>query len=105
MYGDPGSYDGRDQYVEDGIPPDNLPYTEGLQDNGFPANPKDGDYHRMNYKSEFGIPPRLYQFNARKGRWVFMEADRRGKYSSFKPSMLRLMESSSKLNLDGSKEK
>ena len=105
MYGDPGSYDGRDQYVEDGIPPDNLPYTEGIQDNGFPANPKDGDYHRMNYKSEFGIPPRLYQFNARKGRWVFMEADRRGKYSSFKPSMLRLMESSSKLNLDGSKEK
>ena len=105
MYGDPGSYDGRDLYVEDGLPPNNLPYTEGMESQGFPSNPMDGDYHRYNYPPELGIPPRLYQYNATKRRWIFKEADRRGKYSSFKPSMLRLMESSTRKNLDGSKEK
>ena len=75
MYGTPGSYDGRDLYVEDGLPPDNLPYTEGPQMSGFPSNPNNGDYHRMTYPDETGIPPRLYQYSSVKGRWLFKEAD------------------------------
>jgi hypothetical protein len=74
-----------DIYVEDGIPPNGAPYTEGTS---YPTSPKDGDYHRLTY-SGVGkkIPTRLFQWNVVKNRWIFLEQDSRTTPSSFKPSM------------------
>lgn len=63
-------------YVEDAMPPDGLPYTEGPS---YPTAPNDGDYHRLTYVGvKDPIPVRLYKYSLLKNRWVFMEEDRRG---------------------------
>ena len=74
-----------DIYIEDGLPPNDAPYTEGPK---YPESPKDGDYHRLTYV-ELGrdLPTRLYQWNSIKKQWIFLEQDNRTKTSSFKPSM------------------
>ena len=70
---------------EDGLPPNGEPYTEG---NTFPTSPKDGDYHRLTYEGlPVDIPPRLYRYSAKKGRWIYIETDRRTQYNSVKPSL------------------
>jgi hypothetical protein len=74
-----------DIYIEDGIPPNGAPYTEG---NVYPSDPTDGDYHRLTYVGlDRKIPTRLYQWNEVKRRWVFIEQDNRQTYSSMKPSL------------------
>ena len=78
-------YDGASNYVEDGIPPDGLPYGEGfkLPDVG---TAKDGDYFRLYYDPKLNISPRLYKFSLAKGKWIYMETDRRRESTSHKPS-------------------
>ena len=78
-YGDlPGSL-----YVEDAMPPNNAPYSEG---DLYPTNPNDGDYHRLTYSTlSTDIPARLYRFSVVKGRWVFLEHDRRAAFENTKP--------------------
>jgi hypothetical protein len=85
-------------YVEDGLPPNGLPYTEGDQ---LPTTPNDGDYHRLTY-SEVGteIPPRLFRFSAIKNRWLFVEADRRAQYNSTKPILQEYLTSATRVNND-----
>jgi hypothetical protein len=62
-------------YHEDAIPPNNAPYTE---DNEFPNAPKHGDYHRMSYTGlSTDVPSRLFRYSTQKGRWIFLEKDRR----------------------------
>lgn len=72
-------------YVEDAMPPNNEPFTEGPE---FPDNPKHGAYHRMTYEGlSFDVPARLYRFSSKKGRWVFLERDKRGLYDPNKPRL------------------
>lgn len=81
----PGTYDGTGLYVEDGLPPDGLPYTEGF---ALPdvAGLTDGVYFRLNYDPQLKIASRLYKFSAAKNKWIYVETDRRGQRSSHKPS-------------------
>lgn len=83
--GRPGSYDGRDLYMEDGLPPDGQAYTEGFK---LPdvANATDGEFFRLNYDPALKIASRLYRFNAVKNKWMYVETDRRSINNSLKPS-------------------
>jgi hypothetical protein len=69
-------------YVEDAIPSNNAPYTEGPE---YPPEPKDGDYHRLTYVGlSQNVPARLYRWSQVKDRWVYMETDRRQQYNNQK---------------------
>lgn len=83
--GRPGSYDGRDLYLEDGLPPDGQAYTEGFK---LPdvAAATDGEFFRLNYDPALKIASRLYRFNAVKNKWMYVETDRRTLNNSLKPS-------------------
>jgi hypothetical protein len=70
-------------YIEDGMPPNGLPYTEGPT---FPSNPTDGVYHRLTYiNTPEPIPTRLYQYSVVKLKWMFKEEDKRMRMNSTKP--------------------
>lgn len=97
--GIPGTYDGRDLYAEDGMPPNGAPYTEGA---AFPDAPNDGDYHRITYPNT-NLPIKLFQWNAVKHRWIYLETDRRHQQTSFKPGMMNLMSASGRINLTDKK--
>lgn len=78
-------------YIEDGMPPNNAPYTEGPT---FPVNPRDGDYHRLTYEGyDSRIPVRLHKYSGAKLRWLYYETDRRDQYNVLKPSIQDLIES------------
>jgi hypothetical protein len=78
-------------YVEDGLPPNGLPYTEGTT---YPELPKDGDYHRLIYVGTAEkIAPRLYRYSLPKTRWIYMETDRRQQYQEDKPTTESLITS------------
>lgn len=78
-------------YVEDGMPPNNAPYTEGPN---WPPNPRDGDYHRLTYDGfDTRIPVRLHKYSGAKNRWLYYETDRRQQYNVLKPSIQELIES------------
>ena len=81
--------------IEDGLPPGGQPYGEGFS---LPtaADSSDGQYFRLYYAPETQIPPRLYRFSSLKNRWIYQETDRRGKYSSHRPSVRGILESSTK---------
>ncbi len=65
-------------YVEDGMPPNGEPFTQG---DAFPSNPADKQYHRLTYPDATGIPARLHRYSLAKSRWIFIEEDKRGKHS------------------------
>lgn len=78
-------------YVEDAMPPNNAPYT---QDDAFPDSPKDGDYHRMTYTGlAQNVPTRLYRWSTTKGRWVYLESDKRALYNPQKPILTEYLTS------------
>jgi hypothetical protein len=85
-------------HIEDGLPSNGEPYGEGYK---LPeaAGVSDGDYFRLYYAPETKIPPRLYKFSAIKNRWIFMETDRRGDYSSHRPSVRNILQSDTKQSL------
>lgn len=75
----------RGSYVEDAMPPNNLPFTEGT---ALPpiAGASDGEYFRVNYVGMAGsIPSRLYRYSGAKGRWIYLETDRRQAGNPTKP--------------------
>lgn len=81
-------------YMEDGLPPNQLPYTEG---EAFPTNPIDGDYHRIVYTgSAEGIPAKLYRWSTAKNRWIYMETDRRQQFNNDKPVLQEFLGSKNK---------
>jgi hypothetical protein len=94
----PGSYDGVGLYVEDGLPPDGRPYTEGfkLPDVGTAT---DGQYFRLNYDPKLNIAARLYKFSAVKNVWIFVETDRRSERASMKPSQREIFNQPSIMSL------
>ena len=83
--------DNHDLYIEDGLPPDGIAYGEGY---ALPdiSTMTDGEYFRLNYPPETGIPSRLYKFNGIKGRFQYVETDRRMEGSSFKKSVRKIMQ-------------
>jgi hypothetical protein len=86
-------------YIEDGLPPNGEPYGEGFK---LPdvLTVSDGDYFRLYYPPETRIAPRLYRYSALKNRWIFVEQDRRGDYSSHKPSVRSILQSDTKRSLE-----
>jgi hypothetical protein len=70
-------------YVEDGMPPNGEPYTEGET---FPPGATNKAYHRLTYPTTSGIPARLHRFSSAKNRWIFIEEDKRSKYSVIHPN-------------------
>jgi hypothetical protein len=79
-------------YIEDGLPKDGQPFTEGYK---LPdvTTATDGEYYRLNYPAHLKLPPRLYRFSMVKNRWLYLETDRRGDYSSHKPSVRNILQS------------
>ncbi len=72
-------------YVEDAMPPNNAPFTEGPE---YPDTPDHGDYHRLTYEGlSKDVPARLYRYSTTKGRWVFLEKDRRAEFDPKKPRL------------------
>ena len=72
-------------YTEDAMPPNNKPFTEGKD---YPDTPAHGDYHRLTYDHlSKPVPARLYRYSESKGRWIFLEKDRRAEYDPNKPRL------------------
>lgn len=70
-------------YVEDAMPQNGQPYTEG---DTFPDSPTDGDYHRLIYVGlAKDVPARLYRYSTIKRRWIFLETDKRHEFNKQKP--------------------
>lgn len=81
-------------YVEDAMPPNNAPFTEGTE---FPDSPTHGDYHRLTYEGlSKDVPARLYRYSVNKGRWVFLEKDRRAEFDPDKPRLEEFLEADGK---------
>lgn len=76
-------------YAEDAMPSNGEPFTEGTS---FPANPAHGDYHRMTYENT-DVPARLYRYSNVKGRWIFLEYDKRAEFDSSKPRLQEFLTS------------
>ena len=74
----------RDIYVQDALPPEGLPYTEGytLPDVN---KAKDDEYFRLIYPDDLKLPARLYKFSCIKHKWIFLEEDMRSTYDTRKP--------------------
>jgi hypothetical protein len=89
------NFNQRGVYVEDGLPPNGEPYTEGTS---FPTHPKDGDYHRLTYEAKFNIPVRLHKYSVLKNRWIFVEEDRRSLLVNPKPQLQSLLQDPNKVN-------
>ncbi len=88
------SANNRGYQVEDGIPPNNAPFTEGDQ---FPTSPADKDYHRLTYTAiSDDLPARLHRYSTAKGRWIFMEKDRRSTINSALPVVQEFLNSPNK---------
>ena len=94
-----GKSDQRDMYIEDGIPPDNAPYTEGFQLPDVTVA-TDGEYFRLNYPPELNVPARPFRFSLLKLRWIYQESDLRSVYSSMKPSLRNALVSMNSRPLD-----
>jgi hypothetical protein len=100
IHHDKGRTDQKDLYVEDGMPPNGLPYTEG-PDFPTPGSQADGDYHRIYYPQDLKIPARLFQWSAVKNRWIFKEQDRRGTYESYRPTLSKMLNSPNSTPING----
>jgi hypothetical protein len=91
-------------YTEDGLPPNGEPYLEGFKlPDIVTAGITDGDYFRLYYPPETKIPPRLYRYSGLKNRWIYQETDRRGEYSSYKPTVRSILQSDNKQPLKSKK--
>lgn len=81
-------------YVEDAMPQNNAPYTEGPT---FPTNPATGAYHRLTYVGlAKSVPPRLHRWSDVKNRWIYLETDRRMQYDGQQPVLNEYLTSNTK---------
>ncbi len=77
--------------TEDAMPPNNAAFSEG---DAFPGTPTHADYHRLTYESiGSDVPARLYRYSSAKGRWIFLEKDKRALYNSSKPVLQEFLTS------------
>jgi hypothetical protein len=97
-----GSYDGRDIYSEDAIPPDGAPYTVG-DVLPTPSTISDGHYHRQTYTNvavAIRPPERLLRWYADLGRWKVIEVNKRGTPESHKKTIAGILKNPSSLPPD-----
>lgn len=89
-FNQPGSYDGRGPYVEDGLPPDGQPYETGFK---LPdvSGVADGTFFRLEYDPQLKIPARLYKFSSVKNKFIYVQTDRRNERSAHRPSQLEIL--------------
>ena len=95
-----GSYDGRDIYAADAIPPNGDPYTIG---DVLPAGVADGHYHRQTFtQTPQAIRPadRLLRYYANLGRWKVVEVNNRFVPQSHKKTMAEIITNPSSIPLD-----
>jgi hypothetical protein len=79
-------------YVEDAMPPNDHPFTEGPE---YPSSPSHGDYHRLTYEGlSRDVPARLYRFSTSKNRWIYLETDRRAEFNPDKPRLEEFLKTS-----------
>lgn len=72
-------------YVEDAIPENNAEYIEGPV---LPPSGTNGEYFRVVYEGlARDVPARLYRWSDAKGRWVYLETDRRAQYNDEKSKL------------------
>ncbi len=82
-------------YVEDAMPQNGDAFTEGPV---FPANPYNGQYHRLTYTGlAKDVPARLHRWSETKHNWVYLETDRRSQYNSQKPILQEYLTSNTKV--------
>lgn len=85
-------------YVEDAMPPNNAPFSEG---DIFPENPSRGDYHRLIYVGlAKDVPARLYRYSEAKGSWVFLEKDKRSQYDGVEPVLQEFLTNPGRVPVD-----
>lgn len=94
----PNTTDAQDAYIEDALPPAGTPYGEGFELPDM-ASSTDGQYFRLNYPESTKIPAKLFRYSAIKNKWIYLESDRRSEYSSFKPSVRKILTSTSKKSI------
>lgn len=81
-------------YVEDAIPPNDAPFTEGPV---FPASPSNGDYHRLTFEGlAKDVPDQLWRYSTVKGNWVYLETDRRFQFNQQKEVLFEFLTSPTK---------
>lgn len=95
----PGTYDGTDLYVEDGLPPDGQPYKTGFGKLPEVSGSTDGDWFRLEYDPKLNIAARLYKFSSIKNKWIFAETDRRTAKNSLRPSQLEILNRTQTMSL------
>lgn len=83
----------------DAMPPNGLPYTEG---DDFPATAVNNAYHRLSYnRVGANLPVRLYRYSSAKGRWLYLETDRKAFITANRPLLAQYTgQNSSKTPLD-----
>ena len=78
-------------YVEDAMPPNNAPFTEGPE---YPTTANHGDYHRLTYEGlSKDVPARLYRFSGSKNRWLWLETDKRAEFNPNEPKLQEYLQS------------
>lgn len=98
-FNQPGTYEGVGPYVEDGLPPDGLPYETGFGKLPDVSGAQDAAYFRLEYDPKLKIPARLYKFSGVKGKWIFVETDRRTERSAHRPSQLEILDRTETMSL------
>ena len=90
-------------YVEDAMPPNNAPFTESDE---YPTSPAHGVYHRLTYSGlSKDVPARLYRYSTEKGRWIYLETDKRYLHNPDKPFLQEYLTSSTRVSItDTSKD-
>ncbi len=79
------------KYGEDGMPPNQLPFTEGP---AFPIDPTPNQYHRLTYVGPAqGIATRLYRYSTAKTQWIYLESDLRALENPRKPTLQEFIKS------------
>jgi hypothetical protein len=82
--------------TEDAMPPNNAAFTEGPT---LPPSPTHGEYHRLTYEGlSSDVPARLFRYSSSKGRWIFLEKDRRAQFNSSKPVLQEFLTSPDRVN-------
>jgi hypothetical protein len=98
-FSEPGTFDGVGPYVEDGLPKDGQPYDTGFGKLPDVAGAQDGAYFRLEYDPKMAIPARLYKFSGVKGKWIYVETDRRTARSAHRPSQLEIFNRTDTMSL------
>lgn len=97
-FNQPGSYEGKGPYVEDGLPPDGAQYDVGFKMPDV-AGVSDGAFFRLEYDPKTKIAARLYKFSSVKNKFIHIETDRRSERTAHRPSQLEIFNRTQTMSL------